>query len=157
MRQRAAGHIKIIFVLLTLGLFGFTCNKASESGLPVAELSIKGHKILAEIADKPATRTAGLMFRKQLATDGGMLFVFPDNAPRSFWMKNTYIPLGIAFLDEKGVILNILEMPPQTEKNFFSKGLAKFALEANSGWFEKRGIKAGDLVEGVANVPAPKD
>ena len=140
-----------------LGLFGFTCNKAPESGLPIAPLTINGHQVLAEIAAQPATRTAGLMFRQQLAQDGGMLFLFPDNTPRAFWMKNTFIPLGIAFLDEKGDILNILEMPPQTEKNFFSQGPAKFALEVNSGWFEKRGIKAGDVVSGVMNVPAPKD
>jgi uncharacterized protein len=157
MRRRAVGYLKIYFVFLSLGLLGFTCNRVSEFGLPITRLSINGHEILAEIADKPATRTAGLMFRQQLAPDGGMLFVFPDNVPRAFWMKNTFIPLGIAFLDEKGVILNILEMPPQTEKNFFSKGPAKFALEVNSGWLEKQGIKAGDLVAGVSSVPAPKD
>jgi uncharacterized membrane protein (UPF0127 family) len=149
--------MKILFVLSALGLSGFTCNRTSEYGLPIAPLSIKGNTIYAEIADQPATRAAGLMFRKQLAKDGGMLFVFPDNAPRAFWMKNTYIPLGIAFLDEKGVILNILEMPPQTEKNFYSKGPAKFALEVNTGWFEKKGIRAGDKVEGVLGISPLKD
>jgi uncharacterized membrane protein (UPF0127 family) len=97
------------------------------------------------------------MYRRELAEDNGMLFIFPDSARRAFWMKNTLIPLSIAFIDEKGVIENILEMPPETEQNFLSKGPAKFVLEMNSGWFVKRGVKPGDLVPDVLKAPTPTE
>lgn len=86
---------------------------------------------------------AGLMFRKDLGSDVGMLFVFSDSQQRAFWMKNTLIPLSIAYMNEKGAVENILEMPPQTEQSFMSAGPAKFALEMNAGWFSKHGVKPG--------------
>jgi len=134
-------------------LTGASCQRQLKSDLPIVHLRIKGFEIRSEVAFKPATRTTGLMFRRELGRDDGMLFVFPDSAPRAFWMKNTLIPLSIAFLDAKGRILNVLEMPPLTEESFPSDGSAQFALEMNAGWYGRHGIKAGDVVEGVLEAP----
>ncbi len=133
------------------------CHQRLKSDLPVIQLKIKNHEIYVEVANKKATQMAGLMFRKHMDSDNGMLFVFADSQPRSFWMKNTLIPLSIAYLDNKGAILNILEMPPRTEETFLSQGPAKFALEMNSGWFEKYGLKPGDVVEGALSAPKDED
>lgn len=138
-------------------LLGFSCRPGPKSDLPVVPLTIDGHAIWVEVAHKPSTRMAGLMFRREMGADDGMLFVFPDRAPRAFWMKNTLIPLSIAFMDEKGAIENILEMPPQTEENFLSQGPAKYALEMNAGWFGRKGVKPGDRVEGLAQAPQAQD
>lgn len=146
------------FLLGSFLLFGgYSCQKNLKSDLPVAHLRMAGHEVQVEIAHRLITRTTGLMFRKEMSWDSGMLFVFPDSSPRAFWMKNTYIPLSIAFMNERAEILNILEMPPRTEERFFSKGPAKFALEMNAGWFSKNGLKAGDLVEGVLAAPKAEE
>jgi hypothetical protein len=97
------------------------------------------------------------MFRKQpLADNRGMLFVFDSLGFHSMWMKNTYIPLSVAFLDDAGVILNIADMAPETTNTHTAAGFARYALEMNQGWFAKRGIKAGAKIEGVAAAPRPK-
>lgn len=146
-----------LFLASALLLQGFSCQSKPKSDLPVVPLKVDGHAIWVEVADKEATRSSGLMFRQEMDWDNGMLFVFPDSAQRYFWMKNTVIPLSIAFMDDKGRILNVLEMPPQTEKTFPSQGPARFALEMNSGWFFKAGVKAGDVVEGVLSAPQAQD
>jgi uncharacterized membrane protein (UPF0127 family) len=137
----------------TIILFGFSCHHVLKSDLPTVSLKLGGHEIFVEVANQEATRETGLMFRHEMDWDNGMLFVFDDSAQRYFWMKNTLIPLSIAFIDEKGIILNILEMPPQTEQTFPSYGPAKFALEMNAGWFTKNKLKAGDLVDRVLMAP----
>lgn len=139
-------------------LLGASCHHGPPSSdLPVVQLEMDGHRVWVEVANHIATRTTGLMFRREMGPDNGMLFVFPDIDQRYFWMKNTLIPLSIAFIDEKGTILNVLEMPPQTEQTFPSKGPAKFALEMNAGWFTKAGVKAGDKVEGALEAPKAED
>lgn len=154
---------RILFKPLALAAFstlllGASCHHAPPSSdLPVVPLEMDGHKVWVEVANRMATRTSGLMFRREMAPDNGMLFVFPDIDQRYFWMKNTLIPLSIAFIDEKGTILNILEMPPETEQTFPSKGPAKFALEMNTGWFAKAGIKEGDKVDGILTAPKAGD
>jgi hypothetical protein len=120
--------------------------------LPTASLSINGHKITAEVVSTPETRATGLMNRFSLKPDSGMLFVFERAEPLAFWMKNTYIPLSIAFMDADGRILNIEDMAPQTENSHWSRGPGRYALEMRKGWFAERGIKAGDRVEGVARA-----
>src|SRR5579859_2376755 len=127
--------LKVILLMAALFLAGASCRKTLKSDLPVMTLHLGGREVQVEIANKPATRFSGLMYRREMDEDNGMLFVFPDSARRAFWMKNTLIPLSVAYLDEKGVIENILEMPPETEENFLSKGPAKFVLEMNKGWF----------------------
>ena len=121
--------------------------------MPVFTLHMGGREVQVEVANKPATRFSGLMYRRELDEDTGMLFIFPDSARRAFWMKNTLIPLSVAFIDEKGVIENILEMPPETEQNFLSNGPAKFVLEMNTGWYTKRGVKPGDSILDVLKAP----
>ena len=125
--------------------------------MPAVHLKVGNRSIEAEVANKIFTRETGLMFRREMAQGHGMLFVFPDSSPRAFWMKNTLIPLSIAFMDEKGIVLNTLEMPPETLKPFYSKGSAKYALEMNTGWFEANHVKAGDRIEGVIEAPKAEE
>ena len=113
------------------------------------KLVIKDSTINAERADDHASRQLGLMYRNFLPTDSGMLFSFPNSEERSFWMKNTYIPLSIAYLDSEGKILNIEDMEPHNLTGIKSTGPAKFALEMNKGWFRDRDISAGDIVQGL--------
>jgi uncharacterized protein len=145
----------IAFVTLVLSSVG--CHQGLKSDMPVVELNMDGYKVLVEVANTEATRMAGLMFRKDMGTDNGMLFVFSDTKSRAFWMKNTEIPLSIAFADETGKIENILEMPPETEQSFMSVGAARYALEMNAGWFTKHNVKAGDMIGAAEKAPAAKD
>lgn len=119
-------------------------------------LKIAGHEIQAEVASTETSRNVGLMYRKELAEDHGMLFVFPNAAPHSMWMVNTYIPLSVAFLDRDGVILNIATMKPLSSHSHAAAGDALYALEMTAGWFGKRGIKPGGKVEGLKAAPQAK-
>ena len=130
---------------------------ASAEDLPTVELSIKGHRLVAETAATTATRTVGLMRRFSLKPDHGMLFVFNAPQPLAFWMKNTFVPLSIAFIGADGRILNIEDMAPQTETTHPSRGLALYALEMKKGWFAERGIAAADRVEGLERAPKARD
>lgn len=147
--------ISIFFSILVL--INSSCRPGLKSDLPVVQLTIDGNKVLAEVANTEPTRMAGLMFRKDMGADNGMLFVFSDSEIRAFWMKNTLIPLSIAYMNEKGMIENVLEMPPQTEQSFMSAGSAQFALEMNAGWFTRHKIKPGDVVIGATTAPSAKE
>ena len=125
----------------------------AQQPLPEVTLSIKGHKLTAEVAANDNSRTVGLMHRRMMPESRGMLFVFTHTQPQSFWMMNTHIPLSIAFLDENGAIINIADMRPLTTNPYPSAKPAKYALEMNQGWFAKRGIKAGAKIEGLKNAP----
>jgi len=115
------------------------------------DLYICAKKISVELATTNETRNRGLMYRHSLGADDGMLFVFPDNDYRSFWMENTYIPLSIAYLTEAGTIINIERMYPHNRTSVKSRAPAKYALETNADWFKKNGIQVGDCVEGLPN------
>ena len=121
--------------------------------LPTVDLAINGHRIVAEIAATQDTRTTGLMHRFSLQRDHGMLFVFQEPQPLAFWMKNTYVPLSIAFIASDGSILNIEDMAPQTENTHLSRGLALYALEMKKGWFAEHGIGSGAAVRGLDKAP----
>ena len=129
--------------------------------LPVVELSIKAKdknvKLKAEVAADNTTRSTGLMNRFSLAPDHGMLFVFAQSEPLAFWMKNTFVPLSIAYIDSKGVIVNIVDMKPQDESTYPSAAPAMFALEMKQGWFKERGIVAGDKLAGLDKVGRAKN
>jgi uncharacterized membrane protein (UPF0127 family) len=112
-------------------------------------LSVGGHKLTAEVASTDATRSTGLMHRRMMPENRGMLFVFPEQALHGMWMMNTYLPLSVAFLDREGVIINIADMQPHTQTSHHASRPAKYALEMNQGWFKKRGVKPGDRIEGV--------
>lgn len=140
-------NISSLLVALT---FAF-CSIA-QAKLPVIELSVGQHKIQAEVADTLEAVTRGLMFREQLGTNEGMLFVFPNERRASFWMKNTRLSLSVAYLDRNGKILEIYPLEPFNETSVQSRSKAVlFALEMNRGWFESKNVKIGDLVQGLPN------
>ena len=127
--------------------------RAADAALPEITLSVNKHALTAEVAANDSSRTTGLMHRRMLPENRGMLFVFPYAMPLSFWMMNTHVPLSIAFLDDAGVIINIADMKPLTTDPHPSTRPARYALEMNQGWFAKRGIKAGAKVEGLDKSP----
>ena len=124
--------------------------------LPTTELRIGTKKITAEIADEAHERSAGLMFRKSLASDSGMLFVMDQVAPVGFWMKNTEVPLTIAYIDPAGVIKELHDLQPRNEKPVPSRfpNIA-YALEMPQGWFTKNNIWPGERLEGLPKPTAP--
>ncbi len=113
------------------------------------QLTLGGTQVTAEIADTPKERATGLMGRVSLVPDWGMLFVYPDEQPRSFWMKNTPLPLSIAFIDAAGRIVHITDMKPLTEVPVPSVHPAMYALEMNQGWFTKHGVMIGQTIAGL--------
>lgn len=117
------------------------------------ELSAGIYRIHAEVVSTPEQRAEGLMFRKNLQTNNGMLFVFDQTARHCMWMRNTLIPLSVAFIDGSGHIINVEEMLPQTENNHCAARPAKYALEMNAGWFKSRGLGAGLLLPGIDKAP----
>ncbi len=118
-----------------------------EGDLRDATITINGIEVVVEIADCDQSRAQGLMQRVTLDEDRGMLFVFEESATRSFWMKETYIPLSIAYLDEGGSITNIEDMAPLDLSSVRSTVPARYALEMNEGWFERNGVRAGDQID----------
>ena len=117
--------------------------------LPSIRLNAGIHNIQAEVAQSPDERSTGLMFRKEMGTNEGMLFAFEQPAQQCFWMKNTLLPLSIAFIADDGSIVNIDHMKPQTLESHCSTKPVRFVLEMNEGWFDKRGIKAGTKLRGA--------
>jgi uncharacterized membrane protein (UPF0127 family) len=112
------------------------------STLPVIDLRIGKNLIKAEVASTPSSQQLGLMYRKSMPDQNGMLFVFDQKASHCFWMRNTFLPLSIAFIDDDGKIVNIEDMKPQSEDNHCPLKPIRYALEMNIGWFEKRQIAA---------------
>jgi len=150
------GH-SLIFLCAVLAWLAVSsgCRQESSPQPPVTkesrpgrlQLAIGGARLWVEVAGDEAARSQGLMYRRQMPQDEGMLFVFEYPQPLSFWMKNTYLPLDIAFVSKDGTILNILRMEPLNEvPRYLSRSPALYAIEANAGWFQKNGIKAGDRV-----------
>ena len=114
-------------------------------------VSINGIPLVVQVADDDASRVGGLMNTPELEENSGMLFRWPMPAPRSFWMKDTSIPLDIAYISDAGKIISIQEMKPFSLKSVVSPQPASCALEVNRGWFQKNGIQEGDIVAGVFN------
>ena len=108
------------------------------------------HRIRAEVAASPMERSSGLMLRTSLAPNSGMLFVFEAASVHCFWMKNTLIPLTIAFLDEEGSIVTLADMQPHDETSHCPVRPVRFALEMEQGWFKAKGIRTGDRIGGLA-------
>ena len=141
---------KIILVFLCL--LPFTAPAMAEStgmNFPVTTLKAGKHLIRAEVASTEAQREQGLMFRRELPKNNGMLFVFDRPARSCMWMKNTALPLSVAFIDANGTILNIEKMEPFTLDSHCSKGWIRYALEMNKNWFAKNGIKSGSKISGL--------
>lgn len=138
---------------LAVSAWALSTPWAAAADLPLMEVSIGIHRITAELANRPDARARGLMFRQSLPSNEGMLFVFPDNAIHCMWMRNTFVPLSVAFLDDAGSILNIEDMRPQTDDSHCARAPARYALETNMGWFASRGIKPGSRVLGLDKLP----
>lgn len=141
----------IVFFFALFFTHTATADAPAKLSIP---LQISGTALMAEVAHTHITRERGLMYRDTLEENNGMLFVFPHAARYSMWMLNTNIPLSVAFLDEKGIILNILDMTPHTQTVHSAAGLAKYALEMNQGWFSASDIKSGAQVKGLEQAPA---
>jgi uncharacterized membrane protein (UPF0127 family) len=119
---------------------------------PVVQLNAGMHLIRAEVAADYATRMTGLMHRVSMPSNAGMLFIFDEATTHCMWMKNTLIPLSVAFIDERGTIINVEDMAPQTEDSHCAGRPARYALEMNRGWFAARGIKPGSRIGGIPGV-----
>ncbi|SMP57424.1 DUF192 domain-containing protein [Noviherbaspirillum suwonense] len=133
------------FALLCLS----TIQAHAEDKFPVVPLTAGMYVIQAEVAATEPQRQQGLMFREKLAPNSGMVFLFGEPAQVCMWMKNTLIPLSVAFLDDSGKILNIEEMQPQTLNSHCAAGRAAYALEMNKGWFAQKNIKSGTTIAGL--------
>ncbi len=122
--------------------------------LPTSTLDVGGHAVVAEIAYTLETRQRGLMHRDGLGTDKGMLFIYPDESPRGFWMKDTRIPLSIAFADRTGKIVKIANMRPHDLTRVPSVYPATYALEMTQGWFAANGIEKGTVIGDIPDFEA---
>ena len=133
----------------------------SQSGpqeeLPTIELRVGGKKITVEVADDELKRATGLMFRESLGENSGMLFVMPRPGPAGFWMKNTFLPLTIAYIDPRGTIMELYDLKPLNETPVPSRfrNIA-YALEMPRGWFTKNNIWPGERIEGLPSPESAK-
>ena len=141
-------------VLLALSLIVPMQAWAQQPQLPLLELFAGMHRIEAEVAATPESRQTGMMLRTTMAPQRGMLFVFSETGNQCMWMRNALLPLSVAFLDEKGRIINVEDMQPKTDANHCSARPARYALEMNLGWFRSRGLGAGFSITGIEKAPA---
>lgn len=135
--------------LAALALVATLAGGASAPAAETVSLTMRGKTLRAEVADTPAQRALGLMYRERLDADAGMLFVYEAPGIQAMWMKNTLIPLSVAFIDGDARIVGIADMAPHSETIHASAAPALFALEVNRGWFARHGVRAGDRVEGL--------
>ena len=142
--------MKTLLPALAIGLSMYIAEPAlGQPRFPVTTLNIGVHLVQAEVALRDEERAQGLMFREQLGANEGMVFRFPDSRPVCMWMKNTLVPLSVAFIDEAGKIINIEDMQPMTVNSHCATESVRFALEMEQGWFAKRGITAGKQIAGL--------
>jgi len=141
--------LRTLLASLALALFGSLA--AAQDGpqkLSAIDISAGMHVLHVEVAKTPEEHSIGLMFRKTMPTNDGMLFIFDRAGQQCFWMKNTLLPLSVAFISDDGSITNIEDMKPQTLDSHCSTKEVRFVLEMNDGWFAKRGIKPGMKLKG---------
>lgn len=122
--------------------------------LPVVELTAGMYVIQAEMAQTMNEQTIGLMYRQTMGVNEGMLFIYDSPQVRCFWMRNTLLPLTIAFIADDGSIVNLKDMQPETGNSHCSAKPVRYALEMNQGWFEKRGLKPGFKLRGIPFTPS---
>lgn len=139
-------------VLVASGL-ALLISSVQAAGLPIVRLSAGSGVLDVEVASNKAQRSIGLMNRTSMPASRGMLFVYPAPAYFCMWMKNTKIPLSVAFIDAQGRVINIAEMAAETETNHCTQRNATYALEANRGWFDKHGVTAGSPIIGLEKAP----
>ncbi len=139
------GFNSSVAIVCVVGLAGLA--SCAAQGLPTEQISVGGINLTVEIADERDERQKGLMERESMPDDHGMLFVFPSDQEMSFWMKNTTIPLSIAYIASDGRILEIHDLTPLSEIAVRSSRSARYALEVNQGMFDTWGVSVGDLIE----------
>ena len=140
--------LRLLGLALGLAVGGALAQNAPQPKLDTVTLTAGMHNIRAEVARTPMQTQTGMMFRREMAQHEGMLFVFDGLERRCFWMKNTLLPLSIAFIADDGRIVSLADMQPQSEESHCSAEPVRFALEMNQGWFAKRGIKPGFKLKG---------
>ena len=140
---------KLIALAAALAACAAFAQDQPQMTLPRVKLNAGMHIIDAQVASTPDQRETGLMFRKEMPQQEGMLFVFEYPSQQCFWMKNTLLPLSVAFVHDDGTIANIEEMQAQTLDSHCSVEPVRYVLEMNKGWFSKKGIKAGSRLEGA--------
>lgn len=141
---------RIAFAAITALLAGLApAMGLAQQPLPTVKLNFGIHLVTAELADNDASRMRGLMFRERLTPNHGMLFVFEARAVHCMWMRNTLIPLSVAFIDDDGSVVNIEDMQPKTEVSHCASRPVRYALEMDKGWFAQRGLKAGAKMSGL--------
>ena len=138
-------EFRLILILLLVGFAPFSCSKNND--LQTQVIRINQWEITVETADTLESQEKGLMGRESLDENRGMLFVYERDAKKSFWMKNTTIPLSIAYIAADGTIREIYDMEPLSTRTVDSRYSVRYALEVNQGAFDRHGIKAGDKVE----------
>jgi uncharacterized membrane protein (UPF0127 family) len=144
MKRTFLGLIAIGAIALTTATISYAQTK-----LPVKQLSAGIYLIHAEVAANDAARQQGLMLRTKMGASEGMVFDFEAPAGVCMWMKNTLIPLSVAFIDSEGIIINIEDMQPETLDSHCAKKVVRYALEMNQGWFKQKNIKPGSKIEGL--------
>ncbi|NTV09972.1 MAG: DUF192 domain-containing protein [Zoogloea sp.] len=148
-------RLRFLDTLTILGLVALPC--AAQADMPQTELAAGMYRIEAEVASSFNQRAEGLMFRKTMPANHGMLFIFPATGRHCMWMRNTLLPLSVAFLDDEGRIVNVEDMQPQTENNHCAARPARYALEMNLGWFKQKRIKPGTAIGGLERLPLPTE
>ena len=118
------------------------------------DVDVGGTPLRVEVADDPMERERGLTFRRSIRRDHGMLFVFPDARPRSFWTVDTPLALSLAYLDGDGRIITLLDPEPNARKPLLSVGYAQYAIETERGWFADHGLGVGTVVGGLPGPAA---
>ncbi len=143
------GPARPVFFACILTALVMGSSAQAQNTLPSLTLGLGSHTIQAEVADRDETRAQGLMNRTSLATDHGMLFVFEETGMPCFWMKNTPLPLDIAFITEDGTITNIEAMQPFDLQSHCPVQAVRYALEMEQGWFKQANKKAGERITGL--------
>ncbi len=151
-RPWRASHFALFAVCL-MGSGGAHAQTAAQPRLDTIVINAGMQNIRAEVARTAQQMQTGMMFRTQMGSHEGMLFVYDSPAIRCFWMKNTLLPLSIAFIADDGSIVNIAEMQPQSEQSHCSDSPVRYALEMNQGWFAKRHIGTGFKLKGAPFAP----
>lgn len=147
--------VRSTFALLVSAACLVTTAQSAQT-LPVIPLSLGSGALEVEVASEQSQRAQGLMHRSAMPANQGMLFAYPAPAYFCMWMKNTKIPLSVAFIDAQGKVINIADMAPQTETNHCTERNATYALEVNRGWFTRHGVTAGSQIIGLERAPQGK-
>ena len=141
-----------IFFLSALLLAPRSHADSPQTDLPRISMGAGIHRIEAQVAATPLQRQIGLMWRKDMPQNEGMLFIFEQPSVQCFWMKNTLLPLTAAFVADDGTIVNLADMKPQTTDSHCSSKPVRYVLEMNQGWFGKKGLSANSRLSGLPTV-----